>query len=115
VAGMVLWAAYAVSDLSDRSDLLVASVSGTDDGLTTPYNVEEHRSLLPGGTLFTEIPGGIHAFFGDYGDQPGDGHAAIDRSTAQQQVVDATVALLCRLVPRDAGTVSTNDPPETDP
>jgi|GEM_PF-5755396 len=38
--------------------------------------------------------GANHAMFGDDGEQPGDGTATVDRATAQQQIVDATVAAL---------------------
>ena len=43
-----------------------------------------------------EIEGAVHSFFGDYGDQPGDGTPTIDREGAQDQIVAATLALLER-------------------
>ncbi len=97
VDGLVLWAAYPISDLSDRDDLAVASISGSEDGLSTPQDIADARDLLPADTAYTEIEGAIHAFFGDYGDQPGDGTPTISREDAQAQIVEATVALLASL------------------
>jgi dienelactone hydrolase len=90
----VLWAAYPVADLSDRDGLAVASISGSEDGFSTPQDIADARDLLPADTTYTEIDGAIHAFFGDYGDQPGDGTPTISREDAQAQIVAATVALL---------------------
>ncbi|GAA2742028.1 hypothetical protein GCM10009868_10390 [Terrabacter aerolatus] len=94
VKGLLLWASYPVGSLAGRTDLSVASVSGSRDGFTTPADVEASRSLLPGDTAYTRVEGAVHSFFGDYGDQPGDGTPTVDRVTAQRQIVDATVALM---------------------
>ena len=94
VRGLVLWAGYGLDDLSGRDDLAVASVWATRDGVTLPHHIDKRRHLLPAGTVYTEIPGGIHGYFGDYGTQPGDGEPAVDRRSAQQRIVEATVALL---------------------
>lgn len=90
VDGLVLWASYPLDDLGDRDDLVVASISGSNDGLTTPQDVASRRDLLPPDTVYTEIEGAIHAFFGDYGSQSGDGQPTIDREVAQEQIVEAT-------------------------
>jgi hypothetical protein len=50
--------------------------------------------------VFTQVPGAVHAFFGDYGPQAGDGTPTVDRATAQRQIVAATEDLLDGL---DAG------------
>jgi hypothetical protein len=44
--------------------------------------------------VFTAVQGGLHAYFGDYGPQPGDGTAGVDRNTAQRQIVAASVAFM---------------------
>ena len=44
--------------------------------------------------VFTEVPGAVHAFFGDYGPQAGDGVPTTDRATAQRQIVAATAAFV---------------------
>ena len=94
VDGLVLWGAWPLTDLSNRGELLVASISGSEDGLSTPQKIDAHRDLLPPTTTFTEIQGSIHSYFGDYGQQAGDGQATIGREAAQEQIVAATVDLL---------------------
>ena len=57
----------------------------------TPRTQDETRRVL------TEIVGGVHAYFGDYGTQSGDGTATISRADAQAQIQAASLALLERL------------------
>lgn len=97
VRGLVLWASYPDQSLAGRSDLEVASVSGTRDAFTTPADVAASRALLPSATAYTRVEGAVHSFFGDYGDQPGDGSPTVGRAEAQRQVVDATVELMLSL------------------
>ncbi|CAN7511821.1 alpha/beta hydrolase [Terrabacter sp. LjRoot27] len=94
VQGLALWASYPVGSLADRTDLRVASVSGTRDGFTTPADIEASRALLPGDTAYTAVEGAVHSYFGDYGEQPGDGTPTVPRDDAQRQIVAATIALL---------------------
>jgi len=97
ITGLVLYASYPVESLRGRGGLSVLSVSGTMDGLSTPAKIQASRDLLPGDTEFIAIQGGVHAFFGDYGSQPGDGEPGIGRGAAQQQIAGATVSFLERL------------------
>lgn len=97
VKGLVLYASYPIDSLQDRSGLSVLSVSGGNDGLSTPAKIEASRELLPGDAEFVAVRGGVHAFFGDYGDQPGDGQPGISRQAAQQQIAAATVSFLEQL------------------
>jgi len=97
VTGLVLYASYPVESLRGRGGLSVLSVSGTQDGLSTPDKIEASRELLPPDTEFAAVQGGVHAFFGDYGVQPGDGEPGISRSAAQQQIAAAMVSFLGRL------------------
>ncbi|GIK54678.1 MAG: thioesterase [Chloroflexota bacterium] len=101
VAGLALWAAYPASnsDLSN-SDLAVASIYGTEDGLASVADVENARNLLPADIQWWPIVGGNHAQFGWYGDQPGDNPATIDRATQQAQLLEATLNLLNNLKPK---------------
>jgi hypothetical protein len=96
--GLVLFASYPVTDLSDLNDVAVVSISGTRDGLSTPNDIAEHRHLLPAGARFAPIEGAIHAHFGDYGAQPGDGTPTTTRDQAQAQIIDETQAFLADLV-----------------
>jgi hypothetical protein len=97
--GLVFWAAYPSknTDLSG-TQLDVASVSGTLDGLSTPDDIEASRPLLPANTVYTAIEGGNHAQFGWYGPQRGDNEATISHEEQQAQTVAATLQLLEQIV-----------------
>lgn len=98
VKGLVLYGSYPSAKLA-RTDLKVLSISGTADGLTTPADIAASKANLPRRTQFVTVKGGIHAFFGDYGDQSGDGQPRVARRTAQAQIVKSTQALLASLAP----------------
>lgn len=89
--GLLLYAAYPASDMSDRTGLTVTSIFGTEDGLTTVDDIRASMADLPPDTLFVPVEGAVHAFFGDYGPQAGDGTATVGRGFAQDQIVDATL------------------------
>lgn len=95
VQGLALWASYPATadDLSGR-DLAVTSIYGTRDGVATEGEIAASRPLLPPETQWVSIEGGNHAQFGWYGPQDGDYQAAISRTTQQDQIVAATLALL---------------------
>ena len=44
--------------------------------------------------MFVRIKGAIHAYFGDYGSQRGDGSPTITRKTAQEVIAAETIKLL---------------------
>jgi hypothetical protein len=95
IRGLVLWAAYpaAGKDLS-RSDLLVTTIHGSNDGLVSNTQIDDSLSLLPASTVRVEIAGGNHAQFGWYGNQAGDNPATISRELQQSQILNATLQLL---------------------
>jgi len=72
VAGLVLFGSYCASDLSD-TDLPVLTLAAENDGLSTPSTIADAAGLLPSGNTVVTIPGAVHAQFGDYGVQSGDG------------------------------------------
>ena len=94
VAGLVLWAAYPSDSIAEVPDLAALSVSGTHDGLTTPAKVDASRTDLPPDTTFVAVPGAVHADFGDYGTQRGDGTPTVSRADAQRQITAATLDFL---------------------
>ena len=102
VAGLVLWASWPANDLSAEA-LEVTSIYGSQDGLAEPAQVLAGAADLPTPTTFVEVAGAVHAYFGDYGEQPGDGEPTTSRAEAQAEIVAATVALLDRLA-EDAAT-----------
>ena len=87
VVGLVLFGSYCANDLSD-SGLEVLSISGSDDGLSTPAKVEAARHLLPEGANVVEVEGLNHAGFGDYGAQPGDGVGTLTDEEEREQITD---------------------------
>jgi hypothetical protein len=98
VKGLVLFASYPGDPLV-RDDLKVASISGTADGFATPADIEASKGSLPPATSYVVISGATHSSFGDYGEQPGDGIATVDRTTAQAEINKATLGLLASLAP----------------
>jgi len=101
VAGLVLWASYPASRL-ERADLTVTSVSAERDGLSTPAKVDAAKSKLPPDTSYVVVPGAVHSWFGDYGEQSGDGTPTGDRAEAQAQITQATQAVLAAVTPEPA-------------
>lgn len=90
VKGLILLGAYsAENDNLSKSDLPVLSISGSNDGLSTPEKIEEKKSNLPNTAEFYEITGGNHAQFGVYGEQSGDNEAEIKVKEQQDKIVKA--------------------------
>lgn len=101
IKGLVLFASYPAEPMV-RTDLTAVSISATADELTTQDDIESSKANLPPGTSYVVINGAVHSSFGDYGEQSGDGVATIDRSAAQTQITQATLALLTSLAPPPA-------------
>lgn len=99
VDGLVFWGAAPTSDdlVAKQTGLIVYSLYGTLDGLTTPAEVLAAAPLLPPGTRFIPIEGGNHAQFGWYSDQSGDNPATISRAEQQKLTVDATAEVLAQV------------------
>ncbi|WP_111719894.1 alpha/beta hydrolase [Homoserinimonas sp. OAct 916] len=87
VSGLVLFGSYCANDLSNTK-MRVLSLSGSDDGLSTPQKIRESSHLLPPGTIFFQIDGANHASFGDYGAQPGDGTASLSSPTVRSIITE---------------------------
>ena len=96
--GVVLLAAYPTGKLDDR--LQVVTIYGSEDQVLNRKKLEQGRSFLPGNAVLTEIPGGNHAQFGDYGAQKGDGNASI---SAQEQLLQ-TEEVILQIVKETSGT-----------
>jgi hypothetical protein len=69
--GLILLAAYPLNDSEEN----VLTLYGTQDKVLDLSKLEPYES--------TPIEGGNHAYFGDYGEQAGDGKASISRSDQQ--------------------------------
>ena len=98
VSGLLLFASYPADNMAGSGDLSVLSISGSNDGLTTPDKIAASKPLLPPATIYATVEGGVHAFFGDYGEQPGDGEPGISREQAQQQIAAESVRFMDLLV-----------------
>ncbi len=87
VRGLVLFGSYCANDLS-ASDLPVLSLSGSDDGLSTPAKIKDAAVRLPADTEFVQIEGANHARFGDYGVQSGDRTATISGEEMRSHITE---------------------------
>lgn len=94
VTGLLLYASYPASDMSDSLTSAVLSISGTNDGLATPADIDASRANLPADAQFLAVDGAVHAFFGDYGPQPGDGTPTITHDQARAEIGEASVAFV---------------------
>ena len=91
--GIVLLAAYPAVDLTGY-DGAVLSIVGSEDQVLDRGKYEAARPELPADARETVIEGGNHGQFGDYGEQAGDGQAAISRAEQQRLTADAIASLL---------------------
>lgn len=97
VDALILWAAYPANNALLEKGLLVLSVYGTRDGLTTLADIDESKALLPADTVFTAIEGANHAQFGCYGAQDGDNPAEISANEQARQTTGITSQFLLEL------------------
>ena len=95
LAGMVLLAAYPTKSL-DSDGLAVLSVYGSEDLVLNRKNMEDGRKYMREDYTELCIQGGNHAWFGSYGEQKGDGRAAISREEQWRQTVDAAMEFIER-------------------
>ena len=96
--GLLFFASYPAGDISESLTASVKSISGSQDGLAMPAKIDASRADLPAASNFTQIEGAVHAQFGDYGPQPGDGVPTISDDDARTQISDAALAYLELLV-----------------
>ena len=96
VGALVLLASYPtpiIDDLSEK-DLLVTSIWGSEDGLTSESDINNSMSQLPPNTSYVEIVGGNHTqFYYSDGLQANDNPAFISLE-AQQAIVELEIEVL---------------------
>ncbi|MBQ8627010.1 MAG: alpha/beta fold hydrolase [Agathobacter sp.] len=92
VGNLVLLAAYSMEDLT-KLDMDVYSFYGSEDKVLNMEKYQEYYTNLPADMVETVIDGGNHAYFGNYGEQDGDGTATIARDEQQATVLDVFVSL----------------------
>ncbi|WBU37828.1 alpha/beta hydrolase [Homoserinibacter sp. YIM 151385] len=89
--GLLLLGAYCADDLAD-SELPVLTLAAERDGLSTPAKIADAAHLLPASARLVELPGAVHAQFGDYGSQPGDGVPTAGDDEVREEIGDAVIA-----------------------
>lgn len=77
LSGVILLGAYATGELN----IPVITIYGSNDGVI-------NREKLSTSPNRKEIEGGNHAYYGNYGEQAGDGTATITRQEQQENCVD---------------------------
>ncbi|WP_243077013.1 alpha/beta hydrolase [Microbacterium sp. SS28] len=93
---LALFASYCSTDLAS-SGLPVLSISGSEDGLSTPEDIQAGSTQLPPDAEFFEIEGASHSSFGDYGLQAGDGTPTISDDEMTAQITELVGALAASL------------------
>ncbi|MBU1142803.1 MAG: alpha/beta hydrolase [Firmicutes bacterium] len=95
IDGLILLAAYPAdsSDLSS-SGYSVLSIYGDQDLVLDVSKLDITKPLLPSNTEYHVIIGGNHAYFGNYGEQKGDGEASITRELQQALTIERIVTFL---------------------
>ena len=86
LTGVILLASYAPKPL--ENSLRAFSIYGSEDGVLNMKKMREQESCLPDDCVKYVIEGGNHAQFGDYGNQRGDGSAAVSSEEQQRQTAE---------------------------
>ncbi len=92
IDGLVLMGAFPADtdDLSRRS-FKVLNFAAELDGVATLAEVRDGQKRLPKNNTLEVIPGGVHAFFGRYGSQSGDGTPTVPRAEFEKQLLEGLV------------------------
>jgi len=94
LAGMVLCAAYPAGNVKVKASWPVLSLRAERDGVAAAADVQGGLDRLPAGSTLVTIDGAVHAFFGRYGPQKGDGTPTVSRSDAEKAIVAAIAPYL---------------------
>ena len=87
--GLILLGSYSTKNLSEKG-IAVLSVYGSEDKVLNREKYEINKTNLPKDFTELVIDGGCHAYFGMYGEQSGDGAAAISN---EQQIYITALAI----------------------
>jgi len=90
LSGLILMGAYG----SERDDLSAVTLpvlvlAAENDALASLAEIREGLVRLPRDANLVVLPGAVHAFFGRYGPQRGDGQPEVPREETEQRIVDA--------------------------
>jgi dienelactone hydrolase len=98
IRAITFWASYPADDSLKDSNILVTSIYGTNDGLSSDGDIERSKAFLPAHTKYVAINGGNHGQFGSYGFQAGDNPASISAEEQWDQIAKATLQQLASLL-----------------
>ena len=93
VDGLVFMAAYPPWSIAEKK-FRVLSIAAEFDGLATLEKVRASLPNLPANAQLEVIPGGVHAFFGRYGPQAGDGQPTTTREAFEAKVLEKLLGFL---------------------
>lgn len=91
--GIIFLGAYSSGDLSSTK-LRMLSVYGSEDKILDEDVLEESRNYEPIEALYQVIEGGNHAYFGNYGEQEGDGKANLTNDEQQDIAAEAIASFM---------------------
>jgi Predicted esterase len=95
VDGLVLMGAYpAAGDDLSGFDFPTLVLAAEHDGLASLAEVQDGLARLPVDASLEVVPGAVHAFFGRYGPQRGDGNATVPRTIVERDLITRIVAFL---------------------
>lgn len=97
VGGLMLMGAYPADGVPVKASWRALTLAAEHDGLATFDKVEAGLDLLPAGSVFVTVTGSVHAFFGRYGPQAGDGVPTVSRAQSEDQILDAVRGYLSKL------------------
>ena len=89
LTGVILLAAYPTKQINDS--LITTTIYGSEDGVLNMIKLEKGDAYLPQKAERNVIEGGNHAQFGNYGEQKGDGTAAISAKEQQRQTAELII------------------------
>jgi predicted esterase len=87
VDGLILMGSYSVDDLTGKS-FQVLDLAAEHDEVAKLEKVNDGLKKLPSGSSVEIIPGGVHAFFGRYGPQAGDGSPTVSREVFEKVLLE---------------------------
>ncbi len=96
IDAVVLLASYTTEPLPEKTALL--SVYGTNDMVLEREAYKSSKRFFPEDFTEVVIDGGNHAQFGDYGEQSGDGEAAISAKEQQRITAGAVTEFASKLI-----------------
>ncbi len=85
--GMILMAAFPATDCSQKT-IPTLTIAAELDGLISVQRIRDSQAQLPKNTQFELIQGGVHGFFGRYGEQARDGKPTVTREAFEIRLLE---------------------------